>query len=79
MKLFLVSGERSGDRHGAGLMEELRARQAREFGRQPRLLPIQLRQLSLLATSKQSRVGASNRFKRGGAGADFAAQHSFDC
>src|SRR5689334_13360370 len=26
LKLFLVSGERSGDRHGAGLMEELRAR-----------------------------------------------------
>jgi lipid-A-disaccharide synthase len=27
MKLFLLSGERSGDRHGAGLMEELRARE----------------------------------------------------
>ena len=27
MKLFLLSGERSGDRHGAGLMEELRVRQ----------------------------------------------------
>ena len=26
MKLFLLSGERSGDRHGAGLIEELRAR-----------------------------------------------------
>ncbi len=26
MRLFLLSGERSGDRHGAGLMEELRAR-----------------------------------------------------
>ncbi len=26
MRLFLVSGERSGDRHGAGVMEELRAR-----------------------------------------------------
>lgn len=27
MRLFLVSGERSGDRHGAGVMEELRARE----------------------------------------------------
>ena len=27
-KLFLVSGERSGDRHGAGVMEEIRARRA---------------------------------------------------
>jgi lipid-A-disaccharide synthase len=26
MRLFLLSGERSGDRHGAGVMEELRAR-----------------------------------------------------
>jgi len=26
MRLFLVSGERSGDRHGAGVMEEIRAR-----------------------------------------------------
>lgn len=27
-RLFLVSGERSGDRHGAGVMEEIRARRA---------------------------------------------------
>jgi len=27
MRLFLLSGERSGDRHGAGLMEELRAKE----------------------------------------------------
>ncbi|HWB01579.1 MAG TPA: lipid-A-disaccharide synthase [Verrucomicrobiales bacterium] len=27
MRLFLLSGERSGDRHGAGVMEELRARE----------------------------------------------------
>ena len=61
------------------MFEELRARQAREFRRQPGLLPIELRQLSLLATSKQSRVDPAKRFKRGGACADFAAQHSFDC
>lgn len=61
------------------MFEELRARQALEFRRQPRWLPIELRQLSLFATSKQLRVDASKRFKRGGAGADFAAQHSFDC
>ena len=61
------------------MFKELRARQAREFRRQPGLLRIELRQLSQLATSKQSRVDTSNGFERGSAGADFAAQHSFDC
>ena len=61
------------------MFEELRARQAREFVCQPRLLAIELRQLSQLAASQQSRVDASHRFERGGARADFAAQHSFDC
>ena len=39
----------------AKVFEQFRARQPREFRRQPRRLTIQLRQLSPLATSKQTR------------------------
>ena len=38
------------------MFEELRARQTRKFGRQPRRLTIELLQLSLLATLQQTRL-----------------------
>jgi len=61
------------------MFEELPARQTRKLRRQTRRLMIKLLKALSLTALLQTKVDASKRFERGGACADFAAQHSFDC